>query len=184
MAKVARLQIQRSIEQGDLNPVGMLVYSMLTEAQFQGLNGTSWILADGRSIAGSSYATVTGNSTAPDLRGEFLRGTDNGRGVDTGRVLGTFQAHEFNSHTHIQNSHSHNENVRADLPLQVAGTGYRNAQQGVRAGRDEQGFGTTHGTADSINTNSIAASTPTNQNSGGAETRPRNVSANCFIKIN
>ena len=38
--------------------------------------------------------------TLPDLRGEFIRGLDSGRGVDTGRVLGSAQAGQMQSHTH------------------------------------------------------------------------------------
>jgi phage-related tail fiber protein len=36
----------------------------------------------------------------PDLRGEFLRGWDHGRGVDPGREFGSWQADELKSHTH------------------------------------------------------------------------------------
>jgi microcystin-dependent protein len=36
----------------------------------------------------------------PDLRGEFVRGYDNGRGIDTGRTLGSFQSDAFKSHSH------------------------------------------------------------------------------------
>ena len=36
----------------------------------------------------------------PDLRGEFIRGLDAGRGVDSGRALGSFQADEIKAHTH------------------------------------------------------------------------------------
>lgn len=36
----------------------------------------------------------------PDLRAEFQRGWDDGRGVDTGRVLGSAQAQDVQSHTH------------------------------------------------------------------------------------
>ena len=36
----------------------------------------------------------------PDLRGEFVRGWDDSRGVDLGRVLGNFQTDEFKSHVH------------------------------------------------------------------------------------
>ena len=36
----------------------------------------------------------------PDLRGEFIRGWDNGRGVDAGRALLSVQGDEFKSHRH------------------------------------------------------------------------------------
>ena len=35
-----------------------------------------------------------------DMRAEFIRGLDNSRGVDTGRVLGSAQAQDIQSHTH------------------------------------------------------------------------------------
>jgi microcystin-dependent protein len=42
---------------------------------------------------GTVFGTGDGSTTfnLPDLRGEFLRGFDNGRGVDTGRVFGSSQ---------------------------------------------------------------------------------------------
>jgi hypothetical protein len=73
MGKVARFT------QDNQNPVGMIVQSMLTEAQFQAINGTNWVLAAGQSVTGSQYATITGNSSIPDLRGMFLRGKNNSR---------------------------------------------------------------------------------------------------------
>jgi hypothetical protein len=33
-------------------------------------------------------------------RGEFIRGFDDSRGIDTGRVLGAHQADAFKDHTH------------------------------------------------------------------------------------
>lgn len=43
----------------------------------------------------------------PDLRGMFVRGWDHGRGIDTGRNLGTNQDDELKSHTHkYGNTHS------------------------------------------------------------------------------
>ncbi|BBP75248.1 phage tail protein [Pseudomonas gingeri] len=36
----------------------------------------------------------------PESRGEFLRGWDHGRGVDVGRVIGSYQADDFKSHNH------------------------------------------------------------------------------------
>ncbi|MGZ3272368.1 MAG: hypothetical protein ACXU8Z_01275, partial [Caulobacteraceae bacterium] len=38
--------------------------------------------------------------TLPDLRGEFIRGIDLGRGIDAARVLGSEQLDDFKSHTH------------------------------------------------------------------------------------
>ena len=36
----------------------------------------------------------------PDLRGEFIRGWDDGRGIDAGRVFGSFQDHQLQLHSH------------------------------------------------------------------------------------
>lgn len=36
----------------------------------------------------------------PEIRGEFIRAADNGRGIDTGRVTGSWQADELKSHLH------------------------------------------------------------------------------------
>jgi len=63
-----------------------------------------WLLCDGAevsrttysrlySLIGDQYGAGDGADTfnVPDLRGEFLRGWDNGRGIDTGRTLGSSQ---------------------------------------------------------------------------------------------
>ncbi|MGR2678738.1 tail fiber protein [Chromobacterium haemolyticum] len=65
---------------------------------------TGWIAADGSAISRSTYANLfsaigvthgagDGSTTfnVPDLRGVFLRGVDNGRNVDPGRTLGSWQ---------------------------------------------------------------------------------------------
>lgn len=51
---------------------------------------------------GTTYGAGDGATTfnVPDLRGEFLRGLDDGRGVDAGRVNGTAQADQLKAHTH------------------------------------------------------------------------------------
>lgn len=63
-----------------------------------------WLIADGSEISRIEYAKLfsaigvtfgsgDGNTTftLPDMRGEFVRGLDNGRGIDSDRVLGSNQ---------------------------------------------------------------------------------------------
>jgi len=54
------------------------------------------------SVIGTLYGVGDGSTTftLPDLRGEFIRGFDNGRGVDTSRSIGSWQDDSFESHTH------------------------------------------------------------------------------------
>jgi phage-related tail fiber protein len=58
--------------------------------------------ADLFSAIGTTYGSGNGSSTfnVPDMRGEFLRGWDNGRGVDSSRTLGSSQDHQLQEHTH------------------------------------------------------------------------------------
>lgn len=48
----------------------------------------------------TGWLPANGTSGTPDLRGEFIRGLDSGRGVDAGRTLGSWQADMLKSHTH------------------------------------------------------------------------------------
>lgn len=88
-------------------PVGAVVYTAAASAP------TGWLIADGTAVSRTTYATLfaaigttygsgDGSTTfnLPDLRGVFARGTDLGRGLDPGRVLGTYQADALASHTH------------------------------------------------------------------------------------
>lgn len=55
-------------------------------------------------IIGTTYGIGDGSTTfnIPDLRGEFIRGWDNGRGIDSNRNIGTSQNDELKSHTHTE----------------------------------------------------------------------------------
>lgn len=89
-----------------------------TVNSFAGENAPSgYLLCDGGAISrslysdlfatiGTTYGTGDGSTTfnLPDLRGEFIRGLDNSRGVDTGRTLGSSQTDAFKSHTHLNMS--------------------------------------------------------------------------------
>lgn len=78
---------------------------------------SGWLECDGSAVSRTTYAnlfTVVGETygagdgsttfNLPDLRGEFIRGWDNGRGIDGGRTLGSTQQDEFKSHTHSINA--------------------------------------------------------------------------------
>lgn len=53
-------------------------------------------------VVGTTYGSGDGSTTfnLPDLRGEFIRGWDDGRGVDTGRVFGSAQSDQMQAHQH------------------------------------------------------------------------------------
>lgn len=101
------------------------------------------------------YGAGDGSTTfnLPDLRGEFVRGWDNGRGVDSGRSLGSTQSDDLKAHTHSLSNP-------------------RQAQGGVVGG-----FSNTPAAAPGGGT---IAST---DSSGGAETRPRNIALLYCIKL-
>lgn len=74
---------------------------------------TGWLKANGALISRTAYAALfaaigttfgvgDGSTTfqLPDLRGEFLRGWDDARGIDAGRGIGTWQDSYNKSHTH------------------------------------------------------------------------------------
>jgi phage-related tail fiber protein len=53
---------------------------------------------------GTTFGTGDGSTTfdLPDLRGEFIRGWDDGRSVDSDRSFGSAQADELKSHGHYR----------------------------------------------------------------------------------
>jgi microcystin-dependent protein len=74
---------------------------------------TGWLECNGAAVSRTTYAglfaaigTVFGvgdSSTTfnvPDMRGEFARGWDNSRGIDSARAFGSAQADELEAHTH------------------------------------------------------------------------------------
>jgi hypothetical protein len=72
-----------------------------------------WLKCNGAAVSRTTYASLfaiigttfgAGNGTTtfnlPDMRGEFIRGLDDGRGIDTGRTLGSAQAYATETHHH------------------------------------------------------------------------------------
>ena len=72
-----------------------------------------YLECNGQSITGNTaYDTLRAlvGNTVPDLRGQFVRGWDNGRGLDSNRNILTTQAGLIDSHSHSMNgagSHTH-----------------------------------------------------------------------------
>lgn len=129
---------------------------------------SGWLKCNGAAISRTTYADLfaiigetwgagDGSTTfnLPDLRGEFARGWDDGRGIDSGRAIGSWQNEAFKSHRH---------DLSARIQTQWDPTGGNNVP-----GIDSGGGGSTQ--AD-INTSYT----------GGSETRPRNVAALFMIK--
>lgn len=61
---------------------------------------SGWLLCNGQSTNGHQELAAVVGANVPDLRGEFIRGWDNGRGVDVGRMFGSWQMDAFKSHSH------------------------------------------------------------------------------------
>ncbi|HAM9793327.1 TPA: phage tail protein [Escherichia coli] len=62
-----------------------------------------WLKCNGATFDKAKYpklAAAYPGGTLPDLRGEFLRGWDDGRGVDAGRTILTAQGFAFEDHAH------------------------------------------------------------------------------------
>jgi hypothetical protein len=161
-----------------LGGVGSYMTSDLTEVQFQNLHGPGWILADGRSVAGSKYATVKGVSAVPDARGQTLRGKNNGRtdasrDLEGERALGSSQLHATampagaNAFT-VASGGAHTHGYTR-YQSQLGGLG--GAGAGWAADTTVQ---TTQGA--SAHTHGITG--------GDDETRMKNIAVNIFIRIN
>ena len=124
-----------------------------------------WLICNGQAIRrdqypllfeaiGTTWGAGDGATTfnLPDLRGEFIRGWDQGRGVDNGRPFGSWQNHMFQSHQHHVLTRQDDYNV---------------------SGGDGPSFGADNG--------SYIPRHPTNHQ-GGHETRPRNLALLYCIK--
>lgn len=87
-------------------PVGTVVYvAMQTPpANYLKCNGASLPRSTYAALftaIGTAFGSTDGASfNVPELRGEFIRAWDDGRGADAGRAFGTWQDDAFASHTH------------------------------------------------------------------------------------
>ena len=120
---------------------------------------TGWLKCNGAAFSAEEYpelAKAYPTNKLPDLRGEFIRGWDDGRGVDSSRGLLTSQDHLFASHEHWFDQYYA---LKSFDPT------------GGRFVVTADAFGELI-TANSISTVSV----------GGSETRPRNVAFNYIVR--
>jgi microcystin-dependent protein len=88
-------------------PIGSFIWHTASTAP------TSYLEANGATISrttyaalfaviGTTYGSGDGSTTfnLPNVSGYFVRGWDNGRGVDSGRAFGSNQTNSIQSHTH------------------------------------------------------------------------------------
>jgi hypothetical protein len=91
----------------NVTPAGAVQFFAMSTAPI------GWLKANGAAVSRTRYANLfaaigtrfgagDGKTTfnLPDLRGEFLRGWDDGRGLDANRDLGTVQRYQVVNHTH------------------------------------------------------------------------------------
>ena len=129
---------------------------------------TGYLKANGAAVSRATYAALfsaigttfgvgDGATTfnLPDLRGEFIRGWDDSRGVDSGRVFGSAQTDDLKSHAHQWNQYAMNSLDTTGGPQIV--------------GADSGG-------------SSLGWSSGAISNTGGTETRPRNIALLACIK--
>ena len=135
---------------------------------------TGWLKCNGAAFDKAKYPGLTAvfpSGYLPDLRGEFIRCWDDGRGIDSGRMLLSAQTGMLERHRHfIVANTAYEETDEWDI-----GVIYRSTYV--------QGRG-----LDASSTGGSLIPTPTLHskgrvgNTGGAETRPRNIAFNYIVR--
>lgn len=116
-----------------------------------------WLECNGQSTAGYPNLTAIYGTNLPDLRSEFIRGWDHGRGVDPGREIRSFQNQDVQPHTHAPPSGYQYVTTPFTGDGEIDGSG--------RTGSGERN-----------------ASAPASAVNAGAETRPRNTALMFIVK--
>ncbi|HIH3351153.1 TPA: phage tail protein, partial [Escherichia coli] len=154
---------------------------------------TGWLKCNGAAFSSEDYPKLAQAYPAnklPDLRGEFIRGWDDGRGLDAGRALLSLQDDSFEAHRHESFFYagiSRNETPLKNLPssdemLTLSSTTNALSPDSIDAtnsliGNDDyncliEGNKNNKRTATGLSTSIV----------GTAETRPRNVAFNYIVR--
>lgn len=146
---------------------------------------SGWLKCDGALVSRTTYAALfaaigttygagDGSTTfaLPDLRGEFVRGWDDGRGVDSGRAFGSSQTHSLQDFR-LSNA---GRNSPGDTT-----TNFYKAQVDVGYNANAVGSATDAVILRTAGTSGFGGLVPVNANVS-TETRPRNVALLYCIK--
>ncbi|WP_338907727.1 phage tail protein [Escherichia coli] len=135
---------------------------------------TGWLKCNGAAFDKVKYphlATAYPSGKLPDLRGEFIRGWDDGRGIDAGRALLSIQTGMLEKHRHIVVA---NDGYDSKEEWELA-TIFRRAYTQGR-GLDAADAGGTLIPSPTLHTRGSIG------NTGGSETRPRNIAFNFIVR--
>ena len=145
-----------------------------------------WLKANGAAVSltayaalfaaiGTTYGAGDGSTTfnLPDLRGEFVRGWDDGRGIDRGRVLGSAQGDAIRNITGSIDTGSHNGQQLFDEATATGALAISRRQWKKWTG--DSGDGGNNPAAFDFDASRVV---PT-----AAENRPRNIALLACIKI-
>ncbi|HDN1307330.1 phage tail protein [Escherichia coli] len=135
---------------------------------------TGWLKCNGAAFDKVKYpnlAKAYPSGKLLDLRGEFIRGWDDGRGIDAGRALLSIQAGMLEKHRHIV----------------VANDGYDSGEEWELATIFQNTYTQGRG-LDAVYTGGTLIPAPRLHsrgsigNTGGSETRPRNIAFNYIVR--
>jgi len=143
--------------QGSIYSIGDVMATPLDETQFAAQHGSSWVICGGQSITGTDLYTLTGMTNAPDMSGRYPRGKDNGTGRDANGDLPT-----GSNYSDAQKDHYHSGSIfqftgQFPFPVMYWWVSITGTQRPISA--DQSGR-------------------------HGAETTPKTVIVNFFIKVN
>jgi len=117
-AITALLQKLKSALEAEISGAALVVSGAITAYAGQTIP-SGWLECNGQALSTATYANlfasigyIYGGSGAtfevPDLRGYFVRGWDDGRGIDGGRAFASVQDDAFKAHTHSMTSATEN----------------------------------------------------------------------------
>ena len=144
---------------------------------------TGWLKCNGAAFTASQYpklSQVYPLLRLPDLRGEFIRGWDDGRGVDSNRSLLSNQGDDYKSHRHDLRTYGGNSVGTGGSVFSVPGVKDGSGNNLIVNGG--RGFGNVPMQILTGGNGDIYLASNGVESAGGSETRPRNIAFNYIVR--